>query len=236
MKHIQPKTLQIMVAVLSAVTFSQRMVWRLCNRTNRVSIGQVNKVINDLLQKGFVEELFRRKRLIRFEKASPIARVIEDFDTGNATYRLSDPVGLLRYISLFRSMRELRVFSISVAGKEETVIKELSKKQVIFCLGTAQERFTPYFRPDEVSFYSSDPDGLYDYLRSAKRGNTKITCYRIDYTRNIDDIGSVLDQLFAQKEGRFRSTTEVQTVVDMFCDGKGAYTKPLLKSLWGVEI
>ena len=78
MKHIQPKTYQIMVAILSAVTFSQRMIWRLCNRTNKISIGQVNKVVNDLLRKGFVEELFRRKRLMNFEKERPIGKIIEN--------------------------------------------------------------------------------------------------------------------------------------------------------------
>lgn len=236
MKHIQPKTFQIMVAILSTVTFSQRMIWRLCNRTNKISIGQVNKVVNDLYRKDFVEELFRRKRLIKLEKERPIAKVIKNFDQGNASYRLSDPIGLLRYISLFRSMDELRTFTLSVDASEEDVKRELSKRRAIFCLGTASQRFTPYFRPDEISFYSDDPEGMYDFLKSAKKGNTKLSCYRIDYLRNIDNINYVIDFLFAQKEGKVRFTTRVQTVTDMFCDGKGVYTKPLLRELWGVEI
>ena len=225
-----------MVAILSTVTFSQRMIWRLCNNTNKISVGQVNKVVNELYRKGFVEELFRRKRLIELEKERPIAKIIENFDQGNASYSLSDPIGLLRYISLFRSMDELRTFTLSVDASEEDVIRELSKKKVIFCLGTAQQRFTPYFRSGEISFYSNDPEGMYNFLKTAKKGNTKLSCYRIDYLRNVDNIKSVMDFLFAQKEGKDRFTTKVQTVTDMFCDGKGVYTKPLLGELWGVEI
>jgi hypothetical protein len=236
MKHIQPKTLQIMVAILATVTFSQRMLWRLCNNKNTISIGQVNKVVNDLHKKGFVEELFKRKRLLKIEEKSPIKDLIKNFDHKNARYRLSDPLGLLRYISLFRSIKDLQAFNMHVDAKEEEVIKELSKKKAIFCLGTAQQRFTPYFRPDEVSFYSTKPEEIYGFLKSAKRGNTKISCYRIDYMRELDDINSLVDHLFAQKEKRTMFTTKVQTVIDMFCDGKGVYTKPLLKNLWGVEI
>lgn len=236
MKHIQPKTLQIMVAVLGAVTFSQRMIWRLCNRTNKISIGQVNKVVNELLVKGFVEELFRRKRVLEFEKRSPIGNIIKNFDQGNASYRLIDPVGMLRYISLFRSMNELQVFKLSIDASEKDIIKELTKRKVIFCLGTAQQRFTPYFRPEEISFYTIDPERSYEFLKSARTGNSKISCYHIDYIRDLDEITHVVDHLFAEKERRVMFTTKVQTVIDMFCDGKGVYTKPLLKSLWGVEI
>lgn len=236
MKHIQPKTLQIMVAILATVTFSQRMLWRLCNNKNAISIGQVNKVVNDLHKKGFVEDFSRRNRLIKIEEKSPIGELIKNFDQKNASYRLSDPVGLLRYISLFRSMNDLQVFNMHVNAKEEAVIKELSKKKAIFCLGTAQQRFTPYFRPDEVSFYSTNPKEIYDFLKSAKRGNTKLSCYKIDYLRDVENINFLLDLLFAKKERRAIFTTKVQTVIDMFCDGKGVYTKPLLKNLWGVEI
>jgi hypothetical protein len=43
-------------------------------------------------------------------------------------------------------------------------------------------------------------------------------------------------QFFSMETGTFRMTTKVHTVIDMFCDDKAVYTKPLLKELWGVEI
>jgi hypothetical protein len=81
-----------------------------------------------------------------------------------------------------------------------------------------------------------NPEEIYGFLKSAKRGNTKVGCFRIDYLREVDNINSLVDQLFAKKEKRSIFTTKVQTVIDMFCDQKGVYTKPLLKNLWGVEI
>ena len=115
-----------------------------------------------------------------------IEDIVKDLDFGNASYRLSDPVGLLRYISLFRSMNELRAFKMSVTGKEEDVIRDLSNKNVIFCLGTAQQRFTPYFRPYEVSFYSNDPEGLYDFIRSASYGSGLTTSGNIRLTKDVE--------------------------------------------------
>lgn len=220
MKHIQPKTLQIMVAVLSTGRFSQRGIWRLCNRQGTVSIGQVNKVVKDLQQKGFVERLWKSPIAETMEMAGPIGEDWEDFNMGRANYALTDPIGLLRFISLFRSMRELRLFTISVEASEEKIIKELLKKDAIICLGTAMERYSAYYRPDEVSFYSGKPEAIYKYLRTAKGGFTKVSCYKIDYVQG--------------KTGG--PTTDVQTVVDMFCDGKGVYTKPLLRKFWGVDI
>lgn len=223
MKHIQPKTMLVMVEVLSTGAFTQRMIWRRCNRNGKVSIGQVNKVVNDLKRKGFVGELYRRKRLTEFKNLPVVKNAMEDFDKKNATYRLSDPMGLLEYISLFRFMSELHEFTIKVDATEEEVAKELSRKNAVFCLGTAQQHYTSYFRPDAISFYSDDPREIYDYLGTAKRGRTALSCYRIDFLRE-------------EKHDDIRITSKVQTVIDMFCDKKSAYTKPLLKELWGLEI
>ena len=162
-----------------------------------------------------------------------------DSDMGRANYVLTDSVGLLRYISLFRSMSELRSFTLYIDASEERVIDKLSKQDAIFCLGTAQEKYIPYYRSDEVSFYSQNPKRIHSLLRTAKRGQTKVSCYKIDYIRIHNQklkIVQLLDSLFAHESGGSKITTEVQTVVDMFCDGKSAYTKPLLRSLWSVEI
>ncbi len=220
MKHIQPKTLQIMLAVLSTGRFSQRGIWRLCNKKRNVSIGHVNGVINDLRRKGFVERMWRSGMANVMESAGLFGEDREDFDMGRASYVLADPVGLLRFIALFRSMSELRLFTISVDAREDEIIKTLSKKDAILCLGTAMERYSAYYRPDEVSFYSGEPEAMHRYLRTAKKGLTKVSCYKIDHVQG--KIGGC--------------TTKVQTVVDMFCDGKGVYTKPLLRELWSVEI
>ncbi len=223
MKHIQPKTMHVIVEVLSTGAFTQRMIWRRCNRNEKISIGQVNKVVNDLKRKGFVEELYRRKRLIEFKNLPVVENAMEELDKKKATYRLSDPIALLEFISLFRFMHELKEFTLKVAASEEEVVEELSRKNMVFCLGTAQKYYTPYFRPEEISFYSDNTEEIYDYLATARRGNTTVSCYRIDF-------------ISKEEHDDVRITSRVQTVIDMFCDKKSAYTKPLLKRLWGVEI
>lgn len=203
MKHIQPKTLLVVKAVLTAGRFSQRGIRELCGRA--VSIGQVNKVTADLQRNGFVERSKGPKR---------------------TTYALVDPLGLLRYVALFRSMNEVRAFSIGVDAKEEKIFAELAKRGVVFCLGTAMEHYAAYYRPDQVAFYADDWEQIEKFLATAARGQTKISCYgKIE-----SDTLSVISGSGA------RFTSKVQTVIDMFCDGKGAYTKPLLRELWGIEI
>lgn len=239
MKHIQPKTYQIIVAILTTRKFSQRGLWRFCNSKQRISIGQINKVVTELQQRGFIERLWRTPASEAMVELGFIGEDTLDFDMGRANYILTDPVGLLRYISLFRSMSELHSFTLNVDASEERVIAKLSRQDAVFCLGTAQEQYTPYYRSDEVSFYSRNPPKIYSFLRRAKHGQTKVSCYSIDYIRVRDkglNIFQLLDSLFAHESEGIKITTKVQTVVDMFCDGKSAYTKPLLKSLWGVEI
>ncbi len=199
MKHMQPKTFRVVIAVLSSDRFSQRGLRKLCNE--EVSAGQVNKVVAELVRNGFVER-----------------------SSGRAAFVLADPLGLLRYVGLFRSMPEQRVFTASVAAKRDEITAGLSKRGVVFCLGTAMESYTPYFRPGEVSFYAEDWKAAKGFLDTAPRGTTRVTCY-----------GTIGDDPLSvgPKTG---ITTKVRTVIDMFCDGKGVYTKPLLKDLWGAEI
>jgi len=240
MKHIQPKTLQIMVAILSTRRFSQRGLWRLCNKKQSISIGHVNKVVLDLQRKGFVERLYRSSVSKTFEDVGFADNKTFDKIMGKANYVLTNPLGLLQYISLMRSMDELRMFTLNVSASEKKVIETLSKKKVIFCLGSAQIQYAAYYRPDEISLYAKNPKKIYDFLKTARQGNTKISCYRVDYIRyqNFDEMNltQLMDSLFARKLKSKRITTKVQTVIDMFCDGKGVYTKPLLRNLWGVEI
>jgi hypothetical protein len=235
MKHLQSKTLQVMVALLSRPDFSQRALWKMCNENLSMSLGQVNKIVMDLVRKGFVEPRFSRP-LFTDQKDTSNRRPKKTVPHARITYRLSDPVGLLRYIAYFRSMKDLKVFSARVGGPSEAVIKELAKEGVIFCLGTAQSRYSPYFRPDEVSFYSMDPERIHGILMKAPYGDTRIGCYRIDYAPNTKERASLIDDRFASSEGKISYTTKVHTVLDMFCDGKGAFAKPLLGELWGVQL
>jgi hypothetical protein len=195
----------------------------------------------DLERKGFIERIGSGSKAAELTHRGLVGDEGLVHDMGRSNYLLADPAGLLRSISWFRSMNELRLRSYSVSASSDRVIAELAKKEVVFCLGTAMERYTPYYRPGAVSLYiyPGREDDILGYLQTAKQGGTKVDCYRVDYVKpgmGRDMDGMLIDSLFARRQKQVGYTTMVQTVIDMFCDGAGVYAKPLLKKLWGIEI
>jgi len=229
MKHLQPKTLRVYLAILANTRFSQRGLLEMLNRDGSVSIGFVNDVVNDLVLKRLVE----RSRRTSMETVSTIETVSTAKMTGG--YILSDAVGMLNLISLFRRMPELRLFSRNIRAARKDVVRELAGRDVVFCLGSAMEMYNNHFRSEEVSFYASDAESVLRFLADAPAGNTRVSCYRPDYVRDRGEIPALFrDPLFAGKSRNVARTSKVQTAIDMFCDGKGAYSAPLLEELWGV--
>jgi hypothetical protein len=231
MKHLQPQTLRVYLAILTSPRFNQRDLWRALNREGTVSVGMVNEVVNSLVTRRFVE---RTKRTL--------ARAVETTASAASAgpsggYVLSDPVGLLQFISMFRRMPDLRRFTRRVRAGHDEAVRELAARGAVFCIGTAMEMYSQFFRSEEVSFYSSDPDPVQRWLDTAAAGNTQVSCYRPDYVRSSAGLpGLFRDSLFAGSVAGIQATTRVQTAIDMFCDGKGAYAAPILRELWGVEL
>jgi len=219
MKLNAPKTLRLLVLILTVREFSQRDLWSKYRMDSTISLGQVNKVVRWLEGNAFVE---RR----------------------GAKYVLINPTGLLRAISLFRSMREIRAFSVSVDLPMERVWNSLPKEEVVFCLGTAMEKYGSYFRPSEVSFYAYDCRELERRLSRIREGLTKISCYEMDFLRprglvldsSLLSLKDEVNTLISQRFDDATYTSQVMTTLDMFCDGKAHYTKELLADLWGVEL
>ena len=239
MKHLQPKTLLILLALLSLQDrrFSQKGIWQMCNRHRKVSVGQVNKVVRYLERVGFVERMWNPLGLQAQDKNAKE----NDIDMTNGRYYLKNPLGLLNYIALSRDMRELRLFTFEVSQSEKDIIPLLSKNEVIFCLGTALERYSAYYRPEEISFYTMEPKAVFNILRTAEHGNTKLTAYRPDFleTRPIKNTTSDFDlddELLFNNSEKLGLTSRSLTMIDMFCDGKGAFAKQLVKQMWGIEI
>lgn len=229
-----PTTYRILVAVLARRESSQRELVRDLG----VSLGQAHVVFRWLEDNGFVE----RSR-------SPGRRAI---GRGQETFLLTNPTGLLRIIGVFRPLSRFREFTVSVGMRKDSLLRELRRRNVVFCLGTALERYSRFYRADEVSFYAlsrGGPDGserLRHDLVGRGEGVTRATCYllppkthgrRAARVRSPDE---ALDLLVASGIAtRARGgyvTTRVQTVVDLFGDGKAFAAKDLLKELWGIEL
>src|SRR3972149_10132868 len=128
-----PTTYRILLAVLTRKEASQQELARDLD----VSIGQVKGVVRWLEQGGFVERGRAEDRMAR--------------GRGKEVYRLDNPTGLLRAISLFRSMPRLQQFTLSVDVPKEKLISGLARRPVVFCLGTALERYSRFYRADAGS-------------------------------------------------------------------------------------
>jgi len=201
------------------------------NRHCSVSIGMVNEVVNDLVRKRLVERAGKGALNTVFSENNVLSIGLR------GGYVVSDVVGLLNLISLFRRMAELRMFTRKIRAAKGDVISELAKKDAVLCLGSAMEMYSNHFRAEEMSFYAPRVESIKDMIMEAPEGNTRVSCYRSDYTRDTGKNPDIFrDNLFAGRIRKVALTTKVQTVIDMYCDGKGAYAAPLLEELWGVVV
>jgi hypothetical protein len=209
MNPVAPMTFAVLRYVLENPETTQRAA----ARDTGVSLGQVNKVFSWLQENSLIEKINKNRTAANTGKT--------------AKYRLSNPTGILRVISLFRPMKNNLILELNLNIKKQEAIKYLRKKKAILCLDSALERYDSYFRGDTVCCYVDPPDRLETIKKELSRvpsGITKIRCYRWDFP-DIDISGS-----------KDLATTETQTVIDLFCDNKAHYTKELLRRRWGMEL
>lgn len=234
MNPAAPTTYRIILAVLATKKTSQRELARRLD----ISVGQVNKVFHWLEENAFVE--------------GPAVAGEGRAGGRSDAYVLVNPTGLLRAISLFRQMNRLRLFSVAVAGTKHDLLSELRSHHVVFCLGTALERSSEFYRSDEVSFYAvggSGPEGaegIREGLAAKGEGIARATCYFMDTRTHGRRAAASADPrvnldwlresgIIERSRGGY-FTTKVQTVVDLFCDGKAFAARDLLRELWGVRL
>jgi len=229
-----PTTYRILLAILARKESSQRELVRDLG----VSLGQAHAVFRWLEENGFVERS-------RSADRHAIGRAQE-------TYLLTNPTGLLRAISIFRPLSHLRQFSVSVDVRKDRLLKGLQNRSVVFCLGTALERYSRFYRADEVTFYAlsrGGPDGTESLRRDLvgeREGISRVTCYLLPtktHGRRATEprqpariLEALMSSGIAEKTSKGYFTTKVQTVVDLFCDAKAFAARDLLKDLWGVTL
>ena len=214
MNPVAPKTFEVLKWVLHLQWFSQRMI----ARNSGISIGQVNKVFQWLEENNFIETI--RKRFIR--------KIPENL--GVVRYQKINATGILRAISIFRFMKNNLIFETNLDLKKQKVMDYMKKKKVIFCLDSALEHYDSYFRGDTICCYVDAPGKISTIKKdfnTVKYGITKIKVYSWDF-KGLD----IRDSMNSVNN----YTTELQTIIDLFCDDKAHYTKELLKSKWSIEL
>lgn len=229
-----PSTYALLVGMLTRKEATQADL----SRHAGVSAGHANNVLRWLVENQFVE---KRRRTYEGSQGRP-----------RLAYALVNPTGLLRIMAVFRPMSDRRLWTCSVDHPPEQILRDLRKRRVVFCLGTALEHFSSYSRADEISCYAIGDAGagsareIRASLAAHRQGIIKVGCYAVD-TRahgrrrpvpvSADQVLTKLRRTgIVQRDGGMYWTTRVQTVIDLFCDGRAAAARELLAHLWGVQL
>ena len=227
MNPVARKTMIILLKILEMKEFTQMAIINEIVKTGReeltASAAQINRVVRWLTQHGYI--IIKRRGNLREDRIEDrISHGLELLKPleieGRIFYELINPLGVLELIALHRSMASIKKDTFRVSIKKSELIEFLKSRDVVFCLGTALEIYSGYYRPDEISFYAKEDNKMRDYLKSHPGNLLTVSWY--------DPPDRVL------KNGNY--TTEVQTAVDMFCDGKGYYAKDILHKLWGIIV
>jgi len=213
MKPTASKTFEVIKWTLHLPMFSQRMV----SRNSGISLGHVNNVFQWLESNNFIERI-RKNFLVNIPE-----------DIGVVRYRLSNPTGILRAISFSRFMNNNLCYNTSIDINKNELIGYPRSKEVVLSLDTALEHYDSYFRGDAVCCYIDSINVLgdiQDHINNLSYGLLKFRIYTWDFKLDITDPMNSMDGF----------TTELQTIIDLFCDNKAYQTKELLKKRWNIEL
>lgn len=165
------------------------------HKQTKCSKGQVHNVVNWLLTRKFIEK--RKNR-----------------------YHIVNPSGIISLFPLFRNMEDLLVFQFPLRVEKEKILGSLSE-DAVFCLDTALDKYSRYFRSDRVCIYHEKPKDIKNKFKSYTGGIINLEIYQPDMNLEID-----VDSGF---------TTKLRTVIDMACDGKTYAAKDLFEDLWRIK-
>ncbi|KYK31250.1 MAG: hypothetical protein AYK22_08775 [Thermoplasmatales archaeon SG8-52-3] len=107
------------------------------HNSTECSKGQVNKVVNWLLSRNFLEK-------------------------GKNKYYIIDPAGIISLFPLFRNMKDLLIYRIPLRAEKDKILNNLSKEAVL-CLDSALDMIKNKFKPYsggmiDLEIYKSDMD------------------------------------------------------------------------------
>jgi hydroxymethylpyrimidine pyrophosphatase-like HAD family hydrolase len=148
MKATSPKTYEILRTILERKKFGQRGL----HRVTGISLGQINKVTNWLLEKKYIIK--------------------------NNGYELWDPIGILSSISLSRKLKP--AISASVSLEKDRVMEVLKEEGIILARITALEKFSEFYRENVIDIYAQDCNKVKDTLSKIPGLKTPVQIYKED--------------------------------------------------------
>ncbi len=167
----------------------------------KISPARVNEIVQWLVKNNLVEKYKNR-------------------------YEALNPIGIIKLFVYSRRMDDLKEFSIDVKVEKNKLISYLKKQEVVFCLTSALQEYSSYFRDPSINFYANDLEKIRSELKKLQHGMLRINVYRQDM---------FLESNTVKKNGMIL-TSELRTVIDLFCDNKAYTAKELIEKLWGVRV
>lgn len=154
----------------------------------------VNQTINFLLEKEVIEQKDKK-------------------------YVLVDVETLLELVAFFKNMKNSLLEQIETNLSKNELIK-LIPKDAIYCLDSALEQYTNYYKTNKTCIYASEEQAkeIRNKLKLNKGNKTILYIYKLDLIK--------LNQIKGLKY-----TTKIKTIIDMYCDKRGNSVETLLKKL-----
>lgn len=149
-------------------------------------------------------------------------------------YELTDPEGLIELIAFFRNMGKQKIIEIGTSLEKTEAIK-LVPQNAIFCLETALEKYSNYYKSNRVCFYADEKTAKELEKKLAyKPGNkTVVAVYKEKPTLSKTEIGmSDWKKLGIKNAGNLKFTTAIRTIIDLYSDKKGNAAEKLVEYLW----
>lgn len=188
----------LMYYMLSHKEFKQRKMARDLGYKHGGSVSNFVKGLEDL---RFVEK-FR------------------DHEDDALMYRVTSPVGLIRFYSNFRRMDDIRL-SLDMGESRRGAMEFFKKNNGIFCLTTALENYSEYVKDPSIHVYV-DQDYWNDMEKKESDGNVRVNLYVFKPYRE-DNVTEIND---------LKVTTRLRTLIDLYCDDKAYAAEPLIKQIW----
>jgi hypothetical protein len=188
---VSNKKMKILEYMLEKKVFTQYEV----KKSLGLGMSTVNQTFNFLLEKEVIKQ-------------------------ENGKYILLDLVNLLELIAFFKNMENNKIKEIGTSlGKKE--IMKIIPKNVVFCLNTALEQYSNYYKTNNISLYGDDKvaNMIKDKLKYLIGNKTIIKIYFTD------------EEIIPVKIKNKKYTNKIKTIVDMYCDKRGNAVEPLVKIL-----
>ena len=135
----------------------------------KTSKGQINKVVNWLSTRRFIEKDNKRCHVI-------------------------DPGGIVALFPLFRNMNDLLVCRIPVRGGMDKIVDILPKDSIL-CLDSAVNKYSSYFRTNRICIYHKKPEVIKEKFKPYSGGLLDLHVYLPDMNLKEDTINGVTSKL-----------------------------------------